>query len=402
MMPRICRGTVPRKPHSALRVGERLLYEHCLTRQGFDGPHTISYHLHPPQAFRALSRHNERFPVPVEREPSRQRWHLPKPSEPLHGSWLDASVLLLYNADVRILRTTPTSPDDQYYCHVNADQLLYVHEGGGILHSALGSLQFRAKDYVYVPRGLTHRFELQRPRAQHWLVIQTRGAIGFPTQYVNGCGQLRMDAPYSHRDFSPPLFNGPRDEGLRSVAVLEANFGQAQSVEREAPQIVASTVLRYPHSPLDTVGYDGCVYPWKFNILDFQPRVGSIHLPPTTHGTFAAPGVLVCSFVPRPLDFHQDAIPCPYPHASVDVDEVLFYSEGEFTSRRGVGSGSLSFHPRGLTHGPQPGRYEQSIGVSRTEELAVMLDCSKPLFLTPLGLDRADAHYEASFSGYFE
>lgn len=398
MMPPIRRGSVARKPHSVLRVGEQLLYEHCLTRQGFDGPYTISYHLNPPQAFRASPSAAAGVPVARAHEVPKQRWHLPRPHEHPHGAWVEASVLLLSNADVRILRASPTSSDERYYCHANADQLLYVQEGGGTLHSPLGALRFGPKDYVYVPRGLIHRIVLH-PGAQHWLLVQTSGMLSLPAHYVNAYGQLRMDAPYSQRDFRVPWFNGPRDEGIRCVRVLELNFAAAHTVEHQSSEIIATTDLHYAHSPLDTVGYDGCVYPWAFNILDYQPRVGSIHLPPTAHATFAAPGVLICSFVPRPLDFHPQAVPCPYPHASVDVDEVLFYSAGEFTSRRGIGRGSVSWHPRGLTHGPHPGRYERSIGAARTEELAVMLDCVSPLLPTPLALAQADAHYEASFSG---
>src|SRR5262249_47858240 len=137
--------------------------------------------------------------------------------------------------------------------------------------------------------------------------------------------------------------------------------------------------FRHQNSPLDVVGWDGAVYPFAFPILLFQPRVSSVHLPPTWHGTFAARGALISSFVPRPLDFHPDAIPCPYPHSSVDIDEVLYYASPKFTSRRGIGPGSITFHPAGIPHGPHPGLYESSIGERRTEEIAVMLDCERPL-----------------------
>jgi homogentisate 1,2-dioxygenase len=145
------------------------------------------------------------------------------------------------------------------------------------------------------------------------------------------------------------------------------------------------------------VGWDGSVYPWAFPIRNFQPRVSAVHLPPTWHGTFEAAGALICSFVPRPLDFHPDAVPCPYPHSNVDIDEVLFYVEGEFSSRRGVERGSLTHHPRGVPHGPHPGRYEQSLGMQRTEEVAVMLDCRLRLLPTRAALEIEDTSYDASF-----
>jgi homogentisate 1,2-dioxygenase len=157
--------------------------------------------------------------------------------------------------------------------------------------------------------------------------------------------------------------------------------------------------FRYRESPLDVVGWDGCVYPWAFAIERFQPRVGAVHLPPIWHGTFDAPGVLVCSFVPRPLDFHPDAVPCPYTHTSDEMDEVLFYVQGDFASRKGVEQGSLTLHPAGMPHGPHPGRYEASIGKRHTDEVAVMLDCKLPLVPTRAAQSIEDADYDRSFLG---
>ena len=198
----------------------------------------------------------------------------------------------------------------------------------------------------------------------------------------NSAGQLRMDAPYCHRDFRTPEFRGPLDEGIRQVAVKRQDRLHAYVTGE---------------SPLDVVGWDGTVYPVVFPILKFQPRVGLVHLPPTWHGTFAGSGALVCSFVPRPVDFHPQAIPCPYPHSNVEVDEVIFYCSGGFTSRRGIGAGSVSFHPAGIPHGPQGDAYERSIGTQRTDELAVMLDVYKPLCPTDQALEVEDTSYPDSF-----
>ena len=232
-----------------------------------------------------------------------------------------------------------------------------------------------------MPRGLLHRF-LPDAGRQRWLSIECLGGVGLLKQWRNETGQLRMDAPYCERDFRLPEFKGPMDEGLRD-----------QVVKRNG----AFHGFRYDASPLDVVGWDGAVYPLAFPILNFQPRAGLVHLPPTWHGTFAARGALVCSFVPRVVDFHPEAIPCPYPHASVDVDEILFYVRGEFTSRRGVGPGSISHHPAGVMHGPHPGAYEGSIGARTTSELAVMLDCYQPLSATPAALAVEDPEYQESF-----
>ncbi len=292
-------------------------------------------------------------------------------------------VPLLFNGDVVVGVLSPSAPDPVYVANGDADDLFYVVEGGGLLRTPLGDLRFRKDDYVHVPRGLLHRF-LPDAGPQRWLSIECLGGVGLPRQWRNEVGQLRMDAPYCERDFRLPEFRGPLDEGLRE-----------QVVKRNG----AFHGFRYDTSPLDVVGWDGAVYPLAFPILNFQPRAGLVHLPPTWHGTFAARGALVCSFVPRVVDFHSEAIPCPYPHASVDVDEILFYVRGEFTSRRGVGPGSISHHPAGVMHGPHPGAYEGSIGARTTSELAVMLDCYQPLSATPAALGVEDAGYQESFIG---
>jgi homogentisate 1,2-dioxygenase len=217
---------------------------------------------------------------------------------------------------------------------------------------------------------------------QHWFWFSLTGGVHVPKQWRNEVGQLRMDAPYSHRDFKRPQFHPPRDEKLRDMVVRKGGVWHGFKLE---------------DSPLDVVGWDGSVYPWAFPILNFQPRVSSVHLPPTWHGTFAAKGALICSFVPRLVDFHPEAIPCPYPHSSTHCDEIIFYCDGNFTSRRGVGPGSISHHPMGLPHGPHPGSYEKSIGSTRTDELAVMADTYLPLNVTTAALAIEDAGYQDSF-----
>jgi len=191
-----------------------------------------------------------------------------------------------------------------------------------------------------------------------------------------------MDAPYCERDFKRPQLKAPFDEGIRELVVRRE--GRWHGFVLDA-------------SPLDVVGWDGAVYPWAFPILAFQPRVSSIHLPPTWHGTFAARGALICSFVPRLVDFHPDAIPCPYPHSSTHCDEIIFYCDGNFTSRRGVQPGSISHHPMGIPHGPHPGSYEKSIGTTRTDELAVMCDAFAPLHTTAAARGIEDPDYQDSF-----
>jgi homogentisate 1,2-dioxygenase len=386
MLDRMVAGEVADKPHTALRdQNGRLRHEECLTRDGFDGPFTILYHAERPHTAAPVPAANgweipaadDDQPRPLARRHYRSQ-QLPRRGGPA----IDARTPLLFNGDVVISVLHPDAPDPVYFSNGDGDDLFFVLEGGGVLRSVLGDLPFEANDYVFVPKGLIHRF-VPDDRPQYWLSIECAAGFGLPRQWRNEVGQLRMDAPYSHRDFRRPIFIGPHDEGLRDLVVKRGG---------------AFHGFRAPHAPLDVVGWDGTVYPWAFPILRFQPRVGLTHLPPTVHGTFAARGALICSFVPRPLDFHPQAIPCPYPHASVGCDEILFYSGGTFTSRKGVGIGSLSHHPAGIIHGPHPGAYEGSIGARATDELAVMLDTTAPLQATATCRSVEDPGYHASFA----
>lgn len=383
MLERLARGELPAKLHTQLVQDKCLRYEHCVTRDGFDGPFTIQYHQHRPQAARV--------------RPSEQKWlqataaatdaplarlHFAADRLPrLSGGPLEARLPLLFNQDVTVSRLRPNRSSEAYFCNADGDTLLFIQQGAAEVVSAFGKLTCSKHDYVYVPKGVAHRFVLGQTE-QDWLEIELKGRCRLPRSYTNEVGQLRMDAPYSHRDFIRPEFCGPIEEGIRRVVCKRSNQLQC---------------LDYDHSPLDVVGFDGCVYPFAFPIADFQPKVSSVHLPPTIHGTFAARGVLVCSFVPRPVDFHPQAIPCPYPHSSVDIDEVLFYCDGDFTSRSGVSAGSITLHARGIAHGPQPGRYEASIGKKSSSELAVMLDCAEPLQVADAARPLIDESYAESF-----
>jgi homogentisate 1,2-dioxygenase len=385
MLERLARGFLPNKPHTQLMVSGELCYEHCVTRNGFEGPFTIQYHVHPPQGG-TISASDLAWPKPAPSERERdelQRLHFPMSQSASlipTGDTLSARTPLLFNRDVVLSRVHPSTSDMRYFCDADADRLLFIHKGQGRLLSAFGELKYNARDYVFIPKGMVHRFEVEGE--QQWLELALSSELGIPSHYRNAVGQLRLDAPYSHRDFRVSTFLGPVDEGIRTVIVKR---GERLHLTQRS------------HGPLDVVGYDGTLYPFAFPIVAFQPKVSSVHLPPPVHATFSARGVLVCSFVPRPLDFGAGAIPCPYPHSSLDVDEVLFYAEGEFTSRVGISAGSISLHPRGIPHGPQPGRYEGSVGKSYTQELAVMLDCTEPLQLTEAAVACADVSYATSF-----
>ncbi len=383
MLDRMVCGEVAKKHHIALRDAEgRLRYEECLTRDGFDGPYTILYHRERPQTHQlAAAEHGWPAPMPAPAAPLAKRHFRSQELPRRGGAPVDARVPMMFGDDVVISVACPDAADPVYVTLGDSDELLYIHEGGGLLRCPLGDLAFAQGDYVFIPRGLPFRL-LPAGAAQAWLSMEFPAGFGLLKQFRNDAGQLKMDAPYCHRDFKRPQFTGPMDEGIRKGVVRRDQRFHGFS---------------YTSSPLDVVGWDGAVYPWAFPILAFQPRAGQVHLPPTYHGTFAARGALVCSFVPRVVDFHPEAIPCPYPHSSPHCDEFIFYCAGNFTSRKGVAPGSISYHPYGIPHGPHPGAYEASIGTTRTEELAVMIDTFKPIGPTAAAVTVEDAAYMASF-----
>lgn len=384
MIQRLVQGSVPKKHHTQLKDAQgHLHFEHCITQDGFEAPYTITYHRAPPhRQQQAVTTHGWGGLLAAEAKGLAKRHFLSQNLAPSTKSPLDARVPLLFNADVTLGVIKPGAEDQVYFSNADGDDLFYVHEGGGTVRTVLGDLAFKQGDYVCIPRGLMYRFVPTPGLAQWWLWLECRSGVFVPKQWRNGVGQLRMDAPYCHRDFRAPTFVGPIDEGIRELVVKRGDAFHGFTVK---------------DAPLDVVGWDGSVWPWAFHILDFQPRVGLTHLPPTWHGTFATRGALICSFVPRPTDFHPEAIPCPYPHSSVDVDEFIFYCKGNFTSRRGVSPGSMSYPPAGIPHGPHPGAYEASIGTRETNELAVMLDCALPLKATTQAAALEDPKYHQSF-----
>ena len=385
MLDRVAQGHLPAKHHvQHPNPNGGLFWEECLTRRGFDGPYSILYHQNAPHQHRAkMLPHGWPAPVASTTTELRKRHFRSQDLSESSGAPVNARRPLVFNEDVIVSVMSPTAADPVYVSNADGDELLFIREGSGILRCQFGDLPFSQHDYVWIPKGILHRL-IPDEGVNHWLSIECPKGVTIPQQWRNESGQLRMNAPYCHRDFQRPNFCGPTDEGIRELVVKRGGLFSG---------------FELPDSPLDVVGWDGSVYPLVFPIHCFQPRVGQIHLPPDAHGTFSTPGALICSFVPRAVDFHDKAIPCPYPHSSVDCDELLFYCTGDFTSRRGVGPGSISIHPAGIPHGPHPGAYAQSVGTRETEELAVMLDTFRPLQFTDLALGLEAPEYMDSFGG---
>lgn len=386
MIDRMQLGLVPEKPHIVFEVEGKLAYEECFTRQGFEGGYSILYRRRPPTRTLEwkLSTRGWTLPTPAPAHVLGRR-HFVAPKLAKGGRMLDARVPLMTNADVTLLVSRPDADDDLYFVNGDADELHYVHEGAGHLETMFGRLPFKAGDYVHLPRAVTHRWLWREPGFV--FTMEGHGWIDVPKEFRNRSGQLRMDAPYSHRDFGRPEWT---EGGLE-----QAFANGPRTVLTKKNGAFHEHVLA--HHPLDILGWDGVVWPFTFDIAKYQPKTGLVHLPPTIHTTFAGRGFVICSFVPRVTDTHPKAIPCPYPHSSVDCDEVLFYVRGNFTSRKGVGPASLSFHPAGIVHGPHPGSYEASIGSSRTDEMAVMVDTFVPLQITAQALACEDTGYMASW-----
>ncbi len=371
MIDRWTQGRVPEKPHTVFRDSATgaLLYEECFTRQGFDGPYSILYHRRPPTQEIATEPTDRGFrlrPSDPPEPPALRRRLFDSAQVASGGPMIEARTPLLFNGDVVISVARPSESDSAFFVNGDGDDVFFVEEGSGSIESVFGTLPFRKHDYLVIPKGCVHRFSFDG--AENRLFgIECRRGFHVPSQFRNDAGQLKMDAAYTHRDFVRPVLGPPQDAGPSDIYGKKNDSWTHRTLEK---------------SPLDVVGWDGAVYPVAFPISKFQPKTGMIHLPPTIHITFATGGAVICSFVPRITDTHPDAIPCPYPHSSVDCDEVIFYVEGNFTSRRGVGPGAISFHPAGVPHGPHPGAYEASIGAKDTRELAVMLDTFSPLRTT--------------------
>jgi homogentisate 1,2-dioxygenase len=289
---------------------------------------------------------------------------------------------MLFNDDIGISLAHPSVYDDFFYRNGQGDEVVFVTEGGGVLESQMGELDFRQGDYLVIPRGIIHRYRFTAPK-NTFFIIESRGYIRTPARYRNMHGQLLEHCPYCERDIRPPERLIPRDEVGEFAIMVKSRNGFQRMI--------------LCHHPFDTIGWDGYYYPWAFNIGDFEPITGRIHQPPPVHQTFEGDGFVVCSFVPRLFDYYPDAIPVPYNHSNIGSDEVLYYCSDEFMSRKGIEFGSITLHPDGMPHGPHPGKVEASIGLKETRETAVMVDTFKPLVVAKPMLVCEDPGYQTSW-----
>lgn len=374
-------GKIPPKRHSIFRQPDGSLYaEELVGNEGFVGPSSLLYHQRPPTRVAAV-RHVANLALVADPDPTLRHRHFKTGKLPAAASLSRDRRPLLFNRDVTLSVVHPQRSDDFFYRNAQADELVYVTEGSGTLQSQMGELDFRAGDYVVIPRGILHRFHFESPLK--CLVIESAGYIRTPHRYRNEHGQLLESSPFSERDLRlPDRLPVHTEPGPHRLLVKKAD---------------GLTEVVLDHHPFDVVGWDGYYYPWALNIHDFEPRVGRFHLPPPIHQTFEGDGFVVCSFCPRPFDFDPQSVPAPYNHSNVMSDEVLYYANSEFMSRKGIEYGSVTLHPDGIPHGPHPGRTEESIGKPSTSELAVMMDTFRPLHVAQPALELEDQAYYRSW-----
>ena len=378
-------GEIPPKRHTQFRQPDGSLYaEELVSSKGFSGIYSNLYHVFPPTRVQSIGE-PVKYSVKIDKEYPLKQIHLNTSQVGITGTdYLSARKTLLKNNDVSMSICTPSEPNMEYfYKNGEADEVIFIHDGNGWLYSQFGKLRIRQGDYVVIPRTTIYRLEWD-DEPLRLLIIESSHPVETVKRYRNELGQLLEHSPYCERDIRPPEeLITEKEKGKYQVKIKKGGFLHH---------------YEYEHSPMDLVGWDGYLFPYALSIHDFEPITGRIHQPPPVHQTFQAHGYVICSFVPRLFDYHPKAIPAPYNHSNIDSDEVLYYVEGNFMSRKGIDRGSFTLHPGGLPHGPHPGTVEKSIGAKETKEIAVMLDTFGPLYLTEDAKEFLDPNYPMSWT----
>jgi len=369
-------GSIPHKRHIQFRKPNgSLYYEQLFGTIGFDGMYTNSYHEQRPTQVKEIVNQYSVAPKIIKTN-NIQSYRLKGFDVSPEHDYLDSRKTVLINKDCAIILAAPLQKtQDYFYKNTDADELIFIHKGTGKLRTHLGNLDFKYGDYLLVPRGIIYKIDFDT-EDNRLFIVESRRPIYTPKRYRNWFGQLLEHAPYCERD-------------IRKPQELETYNETGDFLIKVKKQDDINEMV-YASHPFDVVGYDGYNYPYAFSIHNFEPITGRIHQPPPVHQTFETDAFVVCSFVPRLYDYHPQSIPAPYNHSNIDSDEVLYYVDGDFMSRNDVKAGHISLHPAGIPHGPHPGATERSIGKTKTDELAVMVDTFKPLMVTEEGMKIAD------------
>jgi homogentisate 1,2-dioxygenase len=377
-------GTLPHKRHTQFKKPDGSLYsEQLFSTEGFSNDYSLLYHCHPPTQIIKTEPGKNVSPQIAEEKMLQHRCFEGFNIKP-GGDYLQSRTPVLVNSDCHIVLAAPQSGTGKYfYKNADADEMIFVHEGSGTVHTQYGELSFGYGDYIILPRGTIYQIEFTDEK-NRLFIVESFSPLRFPKNYMSKYGQLMEHSPFCERDIRTP-------QNLKTIDE-KGDF----LIKAKKKGVLYG--LHYGTHPFDVVGWDGCCYPYIFSIHDFEPITGRVHQPPPVHQTFEANNFVVCSFVPRLYDYHPDAIPAPYNHSNIDSDEVLYYVDGDFMSRKNVTRGMITLHPAGIPHGPHPGAVQKSIGAKETKELAVMVDTFHPLMLTREALWIENKEYVMSWS----
>lgn len=376
-------GKIPHKRHTTFKKEDGShYYEQLFGTIGFDGMSSLLYHEHrPTQVKDILNSYSVEPKIAIEK--NLKSYRLKGFEVPPVDDYLESRTNILVNSDVYVSLAAPKkSMTEYFYKNTDADEMIFVHEGKGVLKSLVGNLSFGPGDYLLIPRGMIYQIEFESEQNRHFNV-ESFHPMYTPKRYRNWFGQMLEHSPFCERDIRRPQELETHDE--------RGDF--LMKIKKEG--VIHEYV--YATHPFDVIGWDGYNYPYAFSIHDFEPITGRVHQPPPVHQTFETGAFVICSFCPRLYDYHPEAIPAPYNHSNIDADEVLYYVDGDFMSRNDIGPGHISLHPAGIPHGPHPGAMERSIGEKRTDELAVMVDTFKPLKITEEALKLSDETYYKSW-----
>jgi homogentisate 1,2-dioxygenase len=372
-------GNIPPKRHTQFRKPDGNLYaEELISTLGFSSIYSLVYHCHPPTLVKAIGEAWSVEPDYVLKKNMQNRSFLTFKTKPTED-YLQSRVILMGNSDVVLISAAPTQSTNDYFVkNADADEVIFIHEGSGKLLTVYGEISFEYGDYLVIPRGTIYKLHFDTPN-NRLFITESFSPIVPPKRYRNEFGQLLEHSPFCERDIKLPENLQTNDEqGDFKVMIKKQN-------------------MIYPYTyathPFDAIGWDGYVYPFGFSIHNYEPITGRLHMPPPIHQTFEGHNFVICSFVPRLYDYHPLSVPAPYNHSNVDSDEILYYVDGDFMSRKHVERGMISLHPKGIPHGPHPGTVEKSLGAKETRELAVMIDPFYPLHLTKAAMEMEDPGY---------
>ncbi len=376
-------GLIPEKRHTQFRKPNGSLYsEELISTEGFSSIYSLVYHCHPPTLVKSIGEAIDVAPKAAIGNNMQNRSFLTFNIEP-KKDYLESRVIQLFNKDVYIATAAPqASMTDYFYKNADADEVIFIHEGKGVLKTLYGAISFEYGDYLVIPRGIIYQLHFEDEH-NRLFITESFSPIRPPKRYLNNYGQFLEHSPYCERDIKLP----------QNIETIDEE-GDFKVMIKKGDHIFPYT---YATHPFDAIGWDGFQYPYGFSIHNYEPITGRIHMPPPIHQTFEGHNFVICSFVPRLFDYHPNSIPAPYNHSNVDSDEILYYVDGDFMSRKHVERGMITLHPKGIPHGPHPGTVEKSLGAKETKELAVMIDPFYPLQITQAAINVEDPLYYLSW-----